>query len=219
MSDAVLFDLDGCVVDSRRGITTSMRHALISAGHADRDPAELERYIGPPMSYSMQELTGAAIGSADNDALIAAYRAHYAETLVDGTEVLGGIPEALQALRDAGHVLAIATSKPLTFAETLLTALGVRDFFGHVAGPDFSVLTPDKAQLVREGLHALGARRGVMVGDRRFDIAGGHANAIPAIGVLWGFGSRGELEEAGADALAEVPDQLPGLVRTLLGPA
>jgi phosphoglycolate phosphatase len=216
VSDVVLFDMDGCLLDSRRGITTSMRHALVSAGHADRDPADLEHYIGPPMTYTMQELTGAAIGSADNDALVAAYRSHYAETLVAGTEVFDGIPGALRALRDAGHPLAVATSKPLTFAETLLTALGVRDLFGHVAGPDLSVRTPDKALLVREGLDALGAARGVMVGDRRFDIAGGHANALPAIGVLWGFGAREELEEAGADALAEAPGDLPGLVRALL---
>jgi phosphoglycolate phosphatase len=213
---AVLFDMDGCLVDSRRGITGSMRHALVSAGHPDREASELEQYIGPPMTYTMHQLTGAEIGSEENDALVAGYRAHYRETLVAGTSVFDGIPEALAALREAGYGLAVATSKPLTFAETLLGELGLRRFFDHVSAPDFSVRTPDKAELVREGLDALGADAGVMVGDRKFDIAGGHAQGLRAIGVLWGFGSREELEAAGADTLVADPGELPGAVAALL---
>jgi phosphoglycolate phosphatase len=213
---AVAFDMDGCLVDSRRGITASLRHALAAAGHPDREPADLERFIGPPLTYTMFELTGAAIGSAENDALVAAYRAHHADTLVAGSAVFPGIPEALVDLRAAGHPLAVATSKPLAFAEKLLTAMGLRDAFGHLAAPDFSIRTPDKSALVREGLDALGATSGVMVGDRRFDIAGGHGNGLPAIGVLWGFGSREELEEAGADALISSATELPGTVAALL---
>jgi phosphoglycolate phosphatase len=215
VTSAVLFDLDGCLVDSRRGITGSMRHALVSAGHADRDPAELEQYIGPPMTYTMHQLTGAEIGSEENDALVAGYRAHYAETLVAGTSVFAGIPEALGALRAAGHPLAVATSKPLGFAETLLAALGLRDHFAHVAAPDPSVRTPDKAQLVAESLSALGATTGAMVGDRKFDILGGAANGLATIGVLWGFGARSELEAAGADALVASASELPGAVAAL----
>jgi phosphoglycolate phosphatase len=213
---AVAFDMDGCLVDSRRGITASLRHALAAAGHPDRPAAELERFIGPPLTYTMFELTGAAIGSAENDALVAGYRAHHADTLVAGTEVFAGIPEALAALRDAGYALAVATSKPLAFAEKLLAAMGLRDAFGHLAAPDFSVRTPDKTALVAEGLAAVGATTGVMVGDRKFDIAGGHGNGLPAIGVLWGFGTRAELEEAGADALVAGAAELPGTVAALL---
>jgi phosphoglycolate phosphatase len=213
---AVLFDMDGCLLDSRRGITTSMRHALVSAGHADRDPTDLEQIIGPPMTYTMHQLTGAAIGSPENDALVAGYRAHYSETLVAGTSVFAGIPDALTALAAAGHPLAVATSKPLTFAETLLSSLGLRDLFAHVAAPDFSVRTPDKAQLVRESLSALSATTSIMVGDRKFDIAGGAANGTSTIGVLWGFGSRSELTEAGADALVTTADELPSTVAALL---
>lgn len=215
---AVVFDMDGCLVDARRAITASLRHALAAAGHPDREPAELERFIGPPLTYTMFELTGAEIGSAENDALVAGYRAHHGDTLVEGSEVFPGIPEALTALSAAGHPLAVATSKPLAFAEKLLTALDLRDRFGHVAAPGFSVRTPDKTALVREALDALGTSTGIMVGDRSFDIAGGHGNALPAIGVLWGFGSRAELEEAGADALIASAPELPGAVATLLSP-
>ncbi|WP_027005380.1 HAD hydrolase-like protein [Conexibacter woesei] len=219
MSAAVLFDLDGCLVDSRRGITTSLRHALAAAGLPDRDPADLERFIGPPMSHTMQELTGAVAGTAENDALVAGYRAHYAQTLVAGTEVFAGIPEALADLRAAGHPLAVATSKPLPFARQLLDELGLGPAFGHVAAAPLSSHEPSKAELVAEALAALGTERGVMVGDRRFDVEGGLANGAATIGVLWGFGSREELEAAGASALAAAPAELPGLVAALLDDA
>jgi phosphoglycolate phosphatase len=214
---AVLFDLDGCLVDSRRGFTTSVRHALTAAGLPDREPAELERYIGPPLAYSLEQLAGFPSGSPENDALVAAYRAHYRETLVEGTEVFAGIPEALGALRAAGHVLAVATSKPLPFAQQLIAELGLGEAFSFVSGPDLAERSPDKSVLVATALAALGATRGVMVGDRRFDVEGGAANGLATIGVLWGFGDRAELETAGASALAAAPAELPGLVAALLG--
>jgi phosphoglycolate phosphatase len=213
---AVLFDLDGCLVDSRRGITTSLRHALAAAGLPDREPAELERYIGPPLAHTFEQLAGAVTGSPENDALVASYRAHYADTLVEGTSVFDGIPEALDALRAAGHPLAIATSKPEPFARVLIDALGLAPEFSSISGADLSAASPSKADLVAGALRATGAAHGVMVGDRRFDVEGAHDNALPAIGVLWGFGTREELTHAGADALAAVPAELPDLVAGLV---
>jgi phosphoglycolate phosphatase len=212
---AVVFDLDGVLVDSRRAITASIRHALTSNGHPDQPSASLERFIGPPLSLTMAELTGAPIASAANDALVGAYREHYGATLHAGTDLMPGIADALDRLgRD--HVLAVATAKPRVFSEPLLQALGLGGAFAHVAAPDASVRVPDKADAVREAMQAIGAERGVMVGDRAVDVVGGHANGMPVVGALWGFGSRDELEQAGADALAHDATELPGLVAALL---
>ena len=211
----VVFDLDGVLVDSRRAITASIRHALTSNGQPDQPSAALERFIGPPLSVTMAELTGAPIASAANDALVSAYREHYGATLHAGTDVMPGIADALARLREH-HVLAVATAKPRVFAQPLLEALGLYAVFAHLAAPDASVRVPDKADGVREALQAIGAQRGVMVGDRAVDVAGGHANDLPVIGVLWGFGSRAELEDAGADALANDAAELPGIVAALL---
>jgi phosphoglycolate phosphatase len=213
---AVLFDLDGCLVDSRLGITTSLRHALACAGLPDREPAELERYIGPPLAYTFEQLAGVPSGSAENDALVASYRAHYQETLVAGTEVFAGIPEALAALRAAGHVLGVATSKPLVFAQQLVQELGLGAELSFISGTGMTGRSPDKSELVATALAELGTTRGVMVGDRRFDVEGGQANGVATIGVLWGFGGREELEAAGATALAAAPAELPPLVASLL---
>jgi phosphoglycolate phosphatase len=127
-----------------------------------------------------------------------------------------GIADALTHLREH-HVLAVATAKPRVFAETLMEALGLSAAFAHVAAPDAAVRLPDKAETVHEAMQMIGARRGVMVvGDRSVDVVSGHANGLRVIGALWGFGSRDELERAGADALANNAIDLPDLVATLL---
>lgn len=216
MTTAVLLDLDGCLVDSRRGITASLRHVLAGAGLPDRSPEELERFIGPPLAYNFEELAGVPIGSPENAALVAAYRAHYDDQVVAGSELFAGIPEALSALRAAGHVLGVATSKPTLYARRLVDAFGLGEAFDHIEGTGMAGTSPGKATLVAAALAALGAERGVMVGDRRFDVEGGQANGLPTIGVLWGFGGRAELEAAGASALAAAPGELPGLVAQLL---
>lgn len=213
---AVLFDLDGCLVDSRRGIVASFRHVLAAAGLPDREPAELERFIGPPLAYNFAEIAGVPVGSARNDELVAAYRAHYEDWVVPGSEVYAGIPEALAALRAAGHVLGVATSRPARYAQRLVDAFGLADAFAHIAGTGMTGRSPSKTTLVASALEALGTTRGVMIGDRRFDVEGGTANGLPTIGALWGFGGREELEAAGATALAAAPAELPGRVAELL---
>jgi phosphoglycolate phosphatase len=216
VATAVLFDLDGCLFDSRRGITESFRHVLAAAGLPDREPAELERFIGPPLAYNFQEVAGVPVGSAENDALVAAYRADYDDRVVPGSELYAGIPEALAALRAAGHVLAVATSRPARYAQRLVDAFGLDGAFAHVAGTGMAGKSPSKTALVASALTALGMTEGVMIGDRRFDVEGGAANGLATIGALWGFGGRDELQAAGATVLAVAPAELPGLVATLL---
>jgi phosphoglycolate phosphatase len=212
---AVLFDLDGCLVDSRRGIVASFRHVLAQAGLPDREPEELERFIGPPLAYNIQELSGLAAGSAENDALVAEYRRHYDDQVVPGSELYAGIPEALDALRAAGHVLGIATSRPARYAHMLVDAFGLTGAFAHVEGTAMTGRSASKTTLIATALQALGTTRGAMVGDRRFDVEGGAANGLPTVGALWGFGSRDELTAAGATVLAAAPAELPGLVAGL----
>ena len=126
-----------------------------------------------------------------------------------------GIPEALVELASS-HQLAVATSKPLAFAEPLLAALDLRTSFEYVAGPDLDVHHEEKKKTIHRVLSALGARRAVMVGDRSFDILGAHACGITAIGVSWGIGDVHELTAAGADRIVDDPGDLPAAISDLL---
>jgi phosphoglycolate phosphatase len=161
------------------------------------------------------ELTGQPEQSDLVLSCIGSYRARYRETSLRETSVVPGIREALDELSDH-HRLAVATSKPLAFAEPLLTELGLRDKFEVLAAPDLTAHNEDKAATISIALSALGVSRSVMIGDRSFDVLGAHACDIPAIGVSWGIGSAQELTASGADAIIDRPSELPCAVSDLL---
>lgn len=213
--EAILFDLDGVVVDSRAAITTCLNVALGRHGFAERPAADLYRHIGPALADVFAELVGEPRDSETVVGCVGAYREAYRDASVRLTTIVPGIPEALEEL--AGHPLAIASSKPVAFSEPILATLGLRDHFAVVAGPDLNPFGETKAQTIATALATVG-ERAVMVGDRHHDVDGARANGIPCIGVTWGIGSAAELEAAGAAALVEQPSDLPaaidGLTRT-----
>jgi phosphoglycolate phosphatase len=213
---ALLFDLDGVLVDSRAAITECINHALTGHGLPRRSPESLYRFIGPPSAAAFAEITGAPPGSPLVASCVAAYRSRYAVTSLRDTTVIPGVEEVVTRLaRD--FRLAVATSKPLAFAEPLLEALGLRPLFTAVAGPDVTVQGEDKSRTIARALVALGhPEKAVMIGDRSFDILGARAHSLPSIGVTWGVGDRRELEAAGADAIIEKPGELPGAATCLL---
>jgi phosphoglycolate phosphatase len=208
--DAVLFDLDGTIIDSRVPFVTSMNYALAANGHQQREPQELLPYLGPPTRIALAELVG------DDDDLIgptlATYRDHYARTSTETTLVYDGIPELLQSLH--GRVLlAVATSKIATSAVILLEHLGLAQLFDVISGPLESALAEPKAVTVAHALAALGGpQRPVMIGDRLYDVEGAREHDVPTIGVLWGAGSEQELREAGAWEIVSSPDEIPPLL-------
>jgi phosphoglycolate phosphatase len=214
---AVLFDLDGVLVDSRVAITTCLNHALAAHGHAEHPAEELYGYIGPALADVFADLLGEPRQAEVVVGCVAAYREAYRDASVRLTTLMPGMQPAIEELAQT-HRLGIASSKPVAFSEPILRTLGIRDDFDVVAGPDLNPFGETKAATIATALEAVG-RPAVMVGDRRHDVEGAHANSIPCVGVTWGIGSRAELEVAGADAIVARPAELADALRYPAAPA
>lgn len=206
-ADAVLFDLDGCLVDSRVPFARSINAALDEHGLPQRPEHELHTFLGPPIHATFRDLFG---DEALVQSLVDSYRRRYRERAAAETPVFDGVPEVVAEL-SLRMPLVVATSKPHAMADPLLEALGLRAHFRAVVGPDLTAVDEPKSATVERALtHVSG--RVVMVGDRRFDVEAARRHGLRSVGVLWGIGDADELRSAGADALVERPDQLPAAI-------
>jgi phosphoglycolate phosphatase len=207
---AVLFDLDGVLIDSRAAITNCIRFGLRAVGAPERSRDELAPWIGPPLIHAFTELAGPEHAQEALDA----YRSRYVTSSLDETLPVPGMDAALARIA-AAVPTALATSKPRAFALPLCDRLGLTPHLRVIEGPDLAAIAETKAQTVARALAGLGLAPGaaaVMIGDRRHDVEGARANGLPCIGVLWGIGDRAELESAGAAAIVETPAELPAAV-------
>ena len=140
------------------------------------------------------------------------------QRLLDSYLSPNGIPAALETMRGKGNRLFVATSKPHVFARPILEHFGLADRFHAIHGSELDGRNDDKADLIamicRE--HAIDPTKAVMIGDRKFDVAGAMANQLPCVGVLWGYGTREELVGAGAATVVETPRALASAVERVL---
>lgn len=209
MHSIVFFDLDGTLTDPAEGITACIRHALASEGAQTPDQARLVQCIGPPLQESFSEL----LNTDDLDTLTRAlkkYRERFEEVGMFENRVYVGIPEALSEIRARGYRLCVATSKPHVYARKILDHFGLSRHFDHIFGPEFDGTRREKSKLLAHALEVTqtSASRCLMVGDRKHDIIGARENAIAALAVTWGYGSRVELEAARADGFVSAVDEL-----------
>jgi phosphoglycolate phosphatase len=192
----VLFDLDGTLVDSSPGIYASVRAAAASVGLPEPSADQLRAMIGPPLQDGFALVLGVPL--PDVDRAVAAYRTHYAAGPVLDVVVHDGIPEMLDALRAAGAVLTVATSKPAPFAVRVLEHTGLLRAFADVHGATFDGAVRHKDQVV---------------GDRSHDVLGAAAHGLPCIGAGWGPAEDGELADAAV--VAATPAEVPPAVARL----
>lgn len=200
----ILFDLDGTLTDPGIGITNSVKHALAKYGIEETDITRLYRFIGPPLSDSFKEYY--AFSTEQAMQAIEYYREYYADRGIFEVQVYEGIVPMLQRLQADGRRLLVATSKPEPFARQVLAHFGLTPYFEVIAGGGMDETRIRKAEVIRYALDEASITdlsHAVMVGDRKFDICGAAEVGMPAVGVLFGYGSREELTAAGAAALAE----------------
>ena len=211
----LFFDLDGTLPAPMLGITRSVQYALRHFGIEVTDLSTLCPFIGPPLKDSFREFYG--MDDARAEEAIALTREYFAPKGIFENELYAGIPQLLEALRQGGARIAMATSKPAPFARRIAEHFAIDRYFDLIEGSTLDGTRTPKSEVLRlaiEGLGVTDPAQAVMVGDRRFDIEGAAATGIESIGVLYGYGSREELEQAGATHIvADVGE----LGRLLLG--
>lgn len=198
----ILFDLDGTLVESAPGIIASAHHALEEMG-LDTACADL-RFIGPPLIESFQHLCSLDPQTAAKTLKL--YREYYSSEGMFQANLYGGVTDLLNRLDNSGRKLYLATSKVQDYAVQVLEHFGIARHFTFIGGADFDETRNSKAKVIAHVFQNTGLEPGdgvIMVGDRKHDVIGAHHFSIPCAGVLYGYGSRHELQEAGADYIFE----------------
>jgi phosphoglycolate phosphatase len=206
---SIFFDLDGTLCDPREGIVRCLQHALRKLGHTPPPDDQLPRYIGPPLYESFADL----LKSKDAELVkraVELYRERFVSKGMFENTLYAGIPEALRKLKTEHYQLHVVTSKPAVFARQIVAHFGLERLFHKIYGSELDGTRADKSDLIAHVLEQEQTipSEAVMVGDREHDIKGALANGVQPIGVLWGYGSRNELTEAGASVLCATPERL-----------
>ncbi|WP_048646690.1 HAD hydrolase-like protein [Nitratireductor soli] len=216
---AILFDLDGTLTDPFVGITRSIRHAMEAMGREAPGDDALRTHIGPPLQVTFAQLL-----ETEDAALVwqavGHYRARYQRIGKLENALIPGIVDVLAHCVDAGYFLSLATSKMESYSRDILDHFDLTRFFDAVHGSAPDGTNANKADLIRHilAVEPVEASRAVMIGDRMHDILGAKSNGVTGIGVLFGFGDRAELEEAGAAAVVAKPAELPAAIDAMLAP-
>lgn len=211
--DTYLFDVDGTLVDSRQPILLALNTAMSAHRLAAIDADQLGRHVGPPLQLSLEALlVERGKDTALVPQLIKDYRAVYQPLSLELAATYPGITELLDSL--TGRVrLAVVTSKPLAYAVPILETLGFASLFEVIEGPGLTEIEEKPVTMARALTRlALTTETGAvtMIGDRSHDIEAGAQHSARTIGVTWGFGTRKELTNAGADHIVDHPNEILG---------
>ncbi|HLJ70508.1 MAG TPA: HAD hydrolase-like protein [Roseiarcus sp.] len=220
---SVLFDLDGTLTDSGPGIVNCALYALRrfnetrGAALPIPEPRALRFLLGPPLRESFVKLAGPEAA----DALLAFYRERYESFGLLENSVFPNIASSLEALRAKGSRLLVATSKPEHYARRILDHFDLSRFFAAIHGAQPDGTRANKGALIAYVLdrYAIDPARAAMIGDREHDILGAKANGVRGVGALWGYGSREELQAAGADPIVSRPGDLAAALNAVFSGA
>ncbi len=212
----ILFDLDGTITESGPGIMNAAKYALKHFGIEETDLDKLRLFVGPPLDESFMNRYGFNKEKALE--AIAKFREYYNVTGIFENSVYEGMPELLDNLKKSGHKIAIASSKPQVMVHRVLEHFNIKNYFDVIVGCELDGRRSQKEEVIEEVLSQLGFKKDdsiadmVMVGDRCYDVTGAKEFNLPCIGVLYGYGTKKELEEAGAVATAATVTDLKKLL-------
>ncbi|MGN0729754.1 HAD hydrolase-like protein [Treponema sp.] len=214
MFDYIFFDFDGTLMDTSRGVFNSFDRVVSHYG-LNIDRAVYSTMIGPPLKESFSKTLGLAESEIQNAMKV--YREYYSRDGMFEADVYSGIVPLIQALRSGGKKIFVATSKPEEYARQILERKEMLELFDFVGGSDMEEKKRvEKCDVVNYVLESNGIsmqkEKCILIGDRHYDVDGAHAAGIKCAGILWGFGSRKEFEDCGADFIFNSPKEIEDFI-------
>lgn len=210
--DAVLFDFDGTVADTGVGVFNSIRFAIAAIGCKPISEKRLRTFIGPPIYDSFKRELD--LNDEQCELAVKKYREMYSKSGIFQLEMYDGIEELMRELKENGIKVAIASSKPEHFVARLLDFLKIKELIDFVSCPETDETHREKYELINSAAEYFGIekKRILMVGDRLFDINGANLAGVKSVGVTFGYGSRKELENAGATYIASSANEIRDII-------
>lgn len=211
--EIIAFDLDGTLTNPESGLIAGFKYALRAYGIDYGSEESLKKFIGPPLHDAWVEEYGVSQETAVE--MLWKFREFYNVYGWWDNKPYDGVRQMLEELRAAGKRLVVATSKPEHIAKRVLTYFGLDTYFDFIGGamPDLS--RDKKCDVLAYALTAVGCEdksTAILVGDRKYDAEGASLCGIDSLGVLWGHGSREEIESSGFALVADSPKEVAELL-------
>ena len=210
---AVLFDMDGTLLDTLEDLCDSTNHALAQMGYPLRGIEEIRRFIGNGAEKQIRRAVPEGTSEGKIMETLAAFRAYYQDHCQIKTKVYDGLLDVLSELKEKGVKMAVVSNKPDAAVKKLS-----REYFGdrldYAIGPSDGVRCKPYPDMAEEALKALGVEKkdAVFVGDSEVDVQTGLNAGLDVIAVSWGFRSREVVIEAGASKIADNASELEKLI-------
>lgn len=203
---SVLFDLDGTLTDSGEGIINCAIFAMEKLGVPVPPREKMGVFVGPPLWDTFRDF---GVPSNRLDEAVDIFRSRYVPIGKFENIPYPGIREVLEALRNQGRKLYVATSKPEVTAREILDHFDLSRYFTEICGATIDKSRSAKEEVIAYLLSLDGCQENsVMVGDTAFDVIGAAAHGIPTIGAAWGYGKTEDMVSVGAAAIAQSPEDL-----------
>lgn len=202
MNKAVLFDLDGTLIDSSEGITKSVQYTLKKFGIVEEDLEKLKAFIGPPLEDSFMKHYNFTMEKAKE--AIPIYRERYQPVGIFECTLFDGVEECVKELKRQGFRIGMASSKPELFCRKILEHFNILTLFDDVVGATEDGRIGTKEEVLLEVMRRwddVPKESMCLVGDTIYDVEGANLVGIPSVGVSFGFGNIEEMIEAGARAI------------------
>lgn len=204
-----IFDLDGTLLDTLQDLANAVNHAMREMKYPERTVDEVRRFIGNGIRMLIKRASPQGISDKDYEKTLAIFTAYYLEHIADFTKPYDGIAEVIKTLKSKGCKVAVVSNKADEAAKKV-----VKDYFGDVfdmvVGKMDRFPSKPEPDSVLYVIETLGADKDKCIysGDSEVDVQTAHNAGLPCVGVTWGNRDVSELIAAGAEYIAEKPNEI-----------